>query len=186
MGPLLRSPHSQCLLSQVRRRKLPQHQVHVLSASVRASVRLSWAGGIGETMCFSLSLTRSGGVEALPGAQAPRPQCAGSASWSESARLLPGLSWSQRDVLRGPPARWWLLPIGARGGQVRLGCDLRRTSSFSAQTAPGARLVRGASLWGVQRAGPPPGLGSGVQGLRWDGRQCLVVSVGARRRHRGG
>ena len=47
------------------------------------------------------------------------------------------------------------------GGQVRLGCDLCRTSSFSAQTAPGARLgAWGKSLGSLE--GWTPNLGCGV------------------------
>lgn len=66
VGPLLRSPHSQCLLSRCRSEGESSRSIrYVSSASVCASVRLPWAGGIGKTMCFS-SRTRSGGWAPCP------------------------------------------------------------------------------------------------------------------------
>lgn len=95
------------------------------------------------------------GVEALPGAQAPWPHCASSASWSESARLWLGLSWSQSDLLRGPLACWWFLPIGVVVARFAWAVTYVGPAASQLRQPLGPGWVRGASLWGVRRDGPP-------------------------------
>ena len=98
------------------------------------------------------------GIEALPGAQAPWPHCAGLASWSESARLLPGLSWSQSNLLRGPLACWCFLPIGVVVARFTWAVTYVGPAASQLRQPLGPGWVRGASLWGVRRDGPsPPG-----------------------------
>lgn len=155
MGLLHRSPHSECLFSRCRSEGESSRSIRYVCRRP-LSVRLSVCPGQAASLkpCVSLLFGTGWGVKALPSAQAPWPHCAGSVSWSESARIPPGLSWSHSDLLRGPLACWWFLPI--RVVAARFAWAVTRVGPAASQLRQplGPGWVCGASLWGGRRGGP--------------------------------
>lgn len=163
MGPLHRSPHSECLLSRCRSEGESSRSIRYVCRrplSVRLSVCPGQAASVKPRA--SLPFDTGWGVKALPSAQAPWPHCAGSASWSESARIPPGLSWSHSDLLRGPLACWWFLPIRVVAGRFAWAVTHVGPAASQLRQPLGPGWVCGASLWGVRRGGPHLGCSASV------------------------